>query len=101
MQKNRELFFFFFFGGEGILFNIPSHVLKGNILKACFIKQLNPFLNDQLDSNVQILFRHKVAYRGKQLKTSFLIKEKILVAKEAKHVYNVTCNILFRNKSKI
>ena len=38
----------------------PLHRLKRNILEAYFIKQLNPFLNDQLDSKILILFRHVV-----------------------------------------
>ena len=38
----------------------PSHHLKQNILEAYFIWQLNPSLNDQLDSEILTLFRHAV-----------------------------------------
>ena len=41
-----------------ILSRTPSHRLKREILEAYFIKQLNPSLNDQLDSEILILFRH-------------------------------------------
>ena len=30
------------------------------ILEACYIMQLNPTLNDQVDSDILILFRHGV-----------------------------------------
>ena len=36
--------------------------------------------------------------RGSHLKANLLIKEKFLVAKETKYVYNVTCDMLLRNK---
>ena len=38
----------------------PLRHLKQKILEAYFIKQLNPSLNDQLDSKIIILFRHNV-----------------------------------------
>ena len=38
----------------------PSHSLKQRILEAYFIKQLNPSLNDQLDSEILTVFRHGV-----------------------------------------
>ena len=38
----------------------PLHCLKRRILEAFFIKQLNPSLNDKLDSEILILFRHGV-----------------------------------------
>ena len=41
-----------------ILSRAPSHRLKQKILEAYFIKQLNPSLNDQLDSEILTLFRH-------------------------------------------
>ena len=43
-----------------ILLRAPSHRLKRKILEAYFIKQLKPSLNDQLDSEILILFRHGV-----------------------------------------
>ena len=43
-----------------ILSRAPSHRLKRKILEAYFIKQLNPSLNDQLDSKILTLFRHGV-----------------------------------------
>ena len=43
-----------------ILSRAPSHRLKRKILEAYFIKQLNPSLNDQLDSEILTLFRHGV-----------------------------------------
>ena len=41
-----------------ILLSSLSHRLKQKILEAYFIKQLNPSLNDQFDSEDLILFRH-------------------------------------------
>ena len=43
-----------------ILSRAPSHRLKRIILEAYFMKQLNPSLNDQLDSEILTLFRHVV-----------------------------------------
>ena len=43
-----------------ILSRAPSHRLKQKILEADFIKQLNSSLNDQLDSEILILFKHGV-----------------------------------------
>ena len=43
-----------------ILSRAPSYRLKRKILEAYFIKQLNPSLNDQLDSEILTLFRHGV-----------------------------------------
>ena len=43
-----------------ILSRAPSHRLKRKILQSYFIKQLNPSLNDQLDSKILTLFRHGV-----------------------------------------
>ena len=43
-----------------ILSRAPSHRLKRKILEAYFIKQLNPSLNDHLDSEILTLFRHGV-----------------------------------------
>ena len=43
-----------------ILSRALSHRLKRKILEAYFIKQLNPSINDQLDSEILILFRHGV-----------------------------------------
>ena len=45
-----------------ILSRAPSHHLKCKILEAYFIYfiDLNPFLNDQLESKILILFRHGV-----------------------------------------
>ena len=43
-----------------ILSRAPSHRLKQKILEADFIKQLNPSLNDQLASEILILFKHGV-----------------------------------------
>ena len=43
-----------------ILSRAPSHRLKRKILEAYFIKQLNPSLNYQLDSEILTLFRHGV-----------------------------------------
>ena len=43
-----------------ILSRAPLHCLKRKILEAYFIKQLNPSLNDQLDSDILTLFRHGV-----------------------------------------
>ena len=43
-----------------ILSRAPAHRLKRKILEVYFIKQLNPFLNDQLDSEILKLFRHSV-----------------------------------------
>ena len=43
-----------------ILSRAPSHRLKRKILEVCFIKQLNPSLNDQLDSEILTLFGHGV-----------------------------------------
>ena len=45
-----------------ILSRAPSHHLKRKILEAYFIYfiDLNPFLNDQLESKILILFRHGV-----------------------------------------
>ena len=40
-----------------ILSRAPAHRLKRKILEAYFIKQLNPSLNDQLDSEILTLFR--------------------------------------------
>ena len=43
-----------------ILLRAPSHRLKRKILEAYFIKQLNPSLNDQVDSEILTLFRYVV-----------------------------------------
>ena len=43
-----------------ILSRAPSYRLKRKILEAYFINQLNPSLNDQLDSEILTLFRHSV-----------------------------------------
>ena len=43
-----------------IISRAPLHHLKQKIFEAYFIKQLNPSLNDQLDSKIIILFRHDV-----------------------------------------
>ena len=43
-----------------ILSRAPSHRLKRNIPEAYFINQLNPSLNDQLDSEILTLFRHGI-----------------------------------------
>ena len=43
-----------------VLSRAPSHCLKRKILEAYFIRELNPSLNDQLDSEILILFRHGV-----------------------------------------
>ena len=43
-----------------ILSRATSHRLKGMILEAYFLKQLNPSRNDQLDSEILTLFRHGV-----------------------------------------
>ena len=43
-----------------ILLRPPSDGLKRKILETSFIRQLNPSLNDQLDSEDLILFRHSV-----------------------------------------
>ena len=43
-----------------ILSRAPSHRLKWKILGANFIKQLNSFINDQLDSEILILFIYGV-----------------------------------------
>ena len=43
-----------------ILSRAPSHSSKRKILEVYFIKQLNSSLNDQLDSEIVILFRHGV-----------------------------------------
>ena len=43
-----------------ILLRPPSHCLERKILETSFIRQLNPSLNDQLDSEDSILFRHSV-----------------------------------------
>ena len=43
-----------------ILSRAISHRLKRMILEAYFMKQLNPSLNDQLDSEILTLFRHGI-----------------------------------------
>ena len=45
-----------------ILSRAPSRRLKQKILEAYFIKQLNPSLNDQLDSEILTLFRHGITW---------------------------------------
>ena len=41
-----------------ILLRAPSHRLKRKTLQSYFIKQLNRSPNDQLESNILILFAH-------------------------------------------
>ena len=43
-----------------ILLRAPSHRLKRKTLQSYFIKQLNRSPNDQLESNILILFAHGV-----------------------------------------
>ena len=45
-----------------ILSRAPSHRLKRKILQSYFKKQLNPSLNDQLDSKILTLFRQHLFY---------------------------------------
>ena len=43
-----------------VILRAPSHRLKQNTLEIYFIKLLNPFLNNKLDNEICILFRHGV-----------------------------------------
>ena len=95
--------------------NIKYNIEKGFFLFKVpfYIKQFFPYRNDSPKIFLKHIFFFDSGYLktyiffsckekgGRTWKQAFQLRRKFLVAKETKHVYNVTCDMSFQNKSKL
>ena len=55
LQKNTQ-----YEPSWAVLTRAPSNFLKRKIRESCFIKQLNPFLNNKLNKNILMFFSYGI-----------------------------------------